>query len=333
MDNGFARRKLLGILSASWLAQACYAVTRLGVPDLLASGPRSAADLAAATGAQPLVLRRLLRALAAAGIFRRTADGRYELTAVGALLRADAAGSLRDTALMDGEEVYRAFAEIMHTVHSGRPAFEAVYGKPFYEYLAGDPAAAATFHAAMGGAGVPALWRDCDLAGVGTLVDVGGGSGALLAQTLADHPELRGVLFDLPAALESAGSVLAGVADRVRLVEGSFFDTVPAGADAYVLSRVLHNWTDERAAALLGVVREAMPVGARLFVLEEFAPDDDGPVGAGLVDLLMLVTVEGYDRTGSEYRNLLVDNGFTVVESRPGGRPGVEGLIEAVRGA
>ena len=117
----------------------------------------------------------------------------------------------------------------------------------------------------------------------------------------------------------------------LTLVEGSFFDTVPAGADAYVLSRVLHNWTDSRAASLLGRVREAMPEGARVFVLEEFAPDEDGPVGAGLVDLLMLVTVEGYDRTAAEYRILLEENGFTVVASRPGGRAGVEGVIEAVR--
>src|SRR2546423_6958291 len=331
MDGGFARRKLLGILSASWLAQACYAVTRLGVPDLLADGPLSASDLAAATGAHPRTLRRLLRALAVAGVFRRTTEGRYELTSVGELLCADAPGSLRQTAIMDGEEVYRAFAEIMHTVQTGRPAFDKVFGQPFYEYLAADPVAAQTFHAAMGGAGVPAAWWECDLNGVGTLVDVGGGAGVLLVETLTAYPATRGVLVELPAALSEARPVLAPLGDRVRVVSGSFFDAVPSGGDAYVLSRVLHNWTDERAASLLGRIRETMAVGARPFVLEEFAPDEDGPVSAGLVDLLMLVTVEGYDRTEAGYRELLEKAGFTVVAARPGGRPGVEGVMEARR--
>src|SRR5207247_8794758 len=119
--------------------------------------------------------------------------------------------------------------------------------------------------------------------------------------------------------------------DRARVAAGSFFESVPSGGDAYVLSRVLHNWTDERAASLLGRIREAMPAGARLFVLEEFAPDGDGPASAGLVDLLMLVAGEGYDRTEAEYRDLLEKTGFTVVAARPGGRPGVEGVMEARR--
>jgi hypothetical protein len=335
VDGGFARRKLLGILSASWLAQACYAVTRLGIPDLLAAGPRTAADLAVASGAHPQALRRLLRALAAGGVLRRTTAGEYELTAVGELLRSDVPGSLHQTAIMDGEEVYRAFAEIMYTARTGRPAFDKVFGTPFYAYLDADPAAADTFHAAMGGAGVPAAWAGCDLTGIGSLVDVGGGTGGLLAQTLAAHPELRGILLELPDAIRRARPALAeaGVADRVELVEGSFFDGVPAGADAYLLSRVLHNWTDDRAATILRRLRDTMPAGARLFVLEEFLPEDDDGPAAGLVDLLMLVTLEGHDRTEAGYRALLEKAGFTVLAARPGGRPGVEGVIEATRDA
>src|SRR2546423_4688850 len=330
MDGGFARRKLLGILSASWLAQACYAAARLGIPDLLAAGPRTAADLAATAGADPQALRRILRALAAAGVMRRTTTGEYELTAVGELLRTDVPGSLHQTAIMDGEEVYRAFAEIMYTARTGKPAFDKVFGGSFYAYLDGDPQAADTFHAAMGGAGVPAAWADCDLTDVGTLVDVGGGTGGLLAQTLSRHPSLHGTLLELPDALRRASDTLAGVIDRVTLVEGSFFQAVPAGADAYVLSRVLHNWTDERAATILRRIRDVMPAGARLFVLEEFLPEEDDGPATGLVDLLMLVTLEGYDRSEAGYRALLEKAGFTVVAARPGGRPGVEGVIEAV---
>jgi len=330
MDGGFARRKLLGILSASWLAQACYAVARLGIPDLLAAGPRTAADLAATAGANPQALRRILRALAAAGVMRRTTAGEYELTAVGELLRSDAPGSLHQTAIMDGEEVYRAFAEIMYTVRTGKPAFDKVFGGSFYAYLDGDPQAADTFHAAMGGAGTPAAWVDCDLTEVATLVDVGGGTGGLLAETLARQPDLRGTLLELPDAIRRARDTLADVIDRVTLVEGSFFEGVPAGADAYVLSRVLHNWTDERAATILRRIRDAIPAGARLFVLEEFLPEEDDGPATGLVDLLMLVTLEGYDRSEAGYRALLEKAGFTVVSARSGGRPGVEGVIEAV---
>src|SRR2546421_6532026 len=248
MDGGFAQRKLLGILFASWLAQACYAVARLGVPDLLAAGPRTAADLAASAGANPQALRRILRALAAAGVMRRSTTGEYELTAVGELLRTDVPGSLHQTAIMDGEEVYRAFAEIMYTARTGKPAFDKVFGGSFYAYLDGDPQAADTFHAAMGGAGVPAAWADCDLTDVGTLVDVGGGTGGLLAQTLSRHPSLHGMLLELPDAIRRAREVLAGVIDRVTLVEGSFFQGVPAGAGASVLSPGLPQRTHRRAA-------------------------------------------------------------------------------------
>src|SRR5256714_3395128 len=234
MDGGFAGRKVLGLLSGSGLPGAGRAPPRLGTPAVLAAGPRPAADLAATAGADPQALRRILRALAAAGVMRRTTTGEYELTAVGELLRTDVPGSLHQTAVMDGEEVYRAFAEIMYAARTGKPAFDKVFGGSFYAYLDGDPQAADTFHAAMGGAGVPAAWADCDLTDVGTLVDVGGGTGGLLAQTLSRHPSLHGMLLELPDAIRRASDTLAGVIDRVTLVEGSFFQGVPAGAAAHV---------------------------------------------------------------------------------------------------
>jgi len=319
------------MLSATWLAQSCYALVKLGVPDLLAGGPRTAEDLAVATGADPHALRRLLRALASAGLLKQPAPGTYALGPVTELLRSDAPGSAHLTALMYGEEIFRSFAEIEYTVRTGRPAFEKVHGQPFYAYLDANPDAAYTFHTAMGDQSVPAVLSTCDLAGVRTIVDVGGGNGSLLAAVLAEYPQMRGVLADLPDAVRHARTRLR---ERVDFVEGSFFAHVPAGGDAYVLCRVLHNWTDERAVALLRRVRAAMAPGARLIVLEEFLPEDAtaGSATAGMVDLLMLVTLEGHDRTEAEYRALLGKAGFDVLAARPGAGPGTEGVIEATAG-
>jgi cyclopropane fatty-acyl-phospholipid synthase-like methyltransferase len=330
----FARRKLLGILSSSWVAQACYAVAKLGLADALAAGPRPVAELAAECGADPRVLNRLLRAMVSMGLFRQTAPETYALTSVTELLRSDVPASLRQMAVLDGEEVFRSFADIMHTVRTGAPAFEQIYGEPFYAYLSGQPELAATFAEAMNGAQVSAALALCDLTGVGRLVDVGGGNGGLLAAALARYPDLRGVLLELPEAVRQAKTTVAeaGVDERAELVEGDFFEAVPAGGDAYVLARVLHNWTDERAELILRRVREAMGPGGRLIVIEQLLPDADtepGP-GSGMVDLLMLVLLEGYDRSEADYRRLLARSGFTVRTVRHGVGANADGMVEAV---
>lgn len=332
--EGFAGQKIRALLSATWLAQACYAAVRLNIPDLLVGAPRTADELAERSGAHPQALDRLLRVLASAGVFRQTGPGTFALNPVSDLLRTDAPGGARLAALMHGEEVFRSFAEIMHTVYTGQPAFEAVYGMPFYAYLESNPEAARTFAVAMGAQPVPATLSTCDMVGVRTVVDVGGGNGSLLAELLVAHPDARGVLVELPAAARQAREALteAGLADRVELVEGNFFDGVPAGGDLYVLARVLHNWTDERAATLLRRVRAAMAAGSRLVVFEELLPEDNeaSPLTRGMVDLLMLVTLEGRDRTEVEYRKLLSETGFEVVAVHPGIGPGAAGAIEAV---
>lgn len=335
VTDSFTRRKLLGMLSGGVLAQCCYAVARLGVADLLASGPRTVRELATGCGADPLVLRRMLRAMAPLGLFRRTAPDTYELTSVGELLRSDVPGSLRQTAILHGEEVARSFTEIMHTVRTGEPAFAKVHGRPFYDYLADHPDTADVFVAAMGSERVPATLAGCDLTGVATLVDIGGGDGGLLAEALVAHPGLRGVLLELPDSVRAARARLAeaGVADRVELVESSFFEAVPAGGDVYVLARVLHNWTDEHADAILRRVAAAMGDGARLLVFEQLLPEDTGPatsVGSAMVDLLMIGMLEGRDRTAAEYTALLDRAGFDVVAVRPAADPSAEGVLEAV---
>ncbi len=331
MTDGFARRKLFGILAGGVPGQCCYAVAKLGVADLLADGPRPLAELAADSGADPQVLNRLLRGLVALGVFRRAEPDGYALTSVGELLRADAPGSLRQTAIMYGDVVFRSFAEVMHTVHTGQPAFEKVYGQAFYDYLAEHPDVAETFAAAMGSEAAPAVLGEVDLSAVTTLVDVGGGDGGLLVEVLGRHPHLSGVLVELPSSVRAAGLRLdaAGLSKRAQLVEGDFFDAVPPGGDVYVLARVLHNWTDERAELLLRRTGAAMGPGARLLVLEKLLPDTIDALGKAAVDLLMLVLLEGQDRTEAEYLALLDRAGFDVLRVLPSVGSG-EGLIEAV---
>ncbi|MDH6109419.1 cyclopropane fatty-acyl-phospholipid synthase-like methyltransferase [Kitasatospora sp. MAP12-15] len=339
------RATLFAVLTGGWIAQACYAIAKLGVPDLLADGPRTADDLAAACGADPRALNRTLRALSASDLLRETAPRTYALTATTRLLCSDYRRSSRPTALMFGEEVHGAFGEIMHTLRTGRPAFEQLHDIPFYDYLGEHPQAAETFHTAMGAAAVPAALATCDLGRLGTLVDIGGGEGGLLAKVLARHREARGVLVELPETLGLARARLteAGCADRVDFVAGSFFDpdTVPRGADVYTLSRVLHNWDDVGAATILRRVREAMPPEGRLLVFEYLEDVQPAPTTrparpysaqAKLIDLLMLVMVDGHDRTLEQYRSLLADAGFAIssVHPAPVHASRTESVIEAV---
>ncbi|GIG59814.1 methyltransferase [Longispora fulva] len=323
------RGQLLTILQGTWIAQACYALAKLEIPDLLADGPRPAADLAEECGADPQALHRLLRVLVYLGLLAQPAPDTFALTEVTALMRRDIPGSMHGTALIYGEDVFRCFAEVMHPLLHGRPGFEKVAGKPIYDYLNDNAEAARTWNESMSRNRIPEILASCDLTEAKVVVDVGGGTGRLLAQLLATHPHLRGVLQELPTAVEQARELFvdAGLADRVDLVAGSFFDTVPEGGDTYILARCLHNWNDEHALTILRRVRDAMGPCARLLVLEDLTTDD-----VSLVDLVMLVQHEGHDRTEEQYRALLDAAGFQVMRTRrlEGGDPHAEGVIEAV---
>jgi hypothetical protein len=343
MADDVARRKLLAILASSWLAQALYAVVRLGIADLLADGPRPAGELSAACGADPAALTRVLRALSLHGLLAQPEPGVFALTPASQLLRADVPGSVRLNALLQGEEIFRSFAEIMHTMRTGEPAFAAVYGVPFYDYLGTHPDAADTFHQSMGGQPVPTALSTCDFDGAGVVVDVGGGDGHLLIDVLTRHPDARGVLVETPDAVRLARAEIdrAGLTERVEYVPGSFFEPLPGGGDVYVLARVLHNWADERAVAILRRVRDALPEAGRLVVLEDLLPEagagepagltGPGRAAAAMIDLLMLVTLEGRDRTEPEYRALLTAAGFGSIVARRAAGSGLGGALEARR--
>jgi hypothetical protein len=315
---GDARAELAGRITGFIVSQAVYVAAKLRVADALTEGPRSAHDLAAQTGADPDALYRVLRLLSAHGIFVEHEAGTFANSESSELLR-DAPGSFRDFALVFGEEFYPAFGGLQRTVETGEPSFDAFFGQAWDDYLAAHPEKSARFNRFMAGGGKEAIvealgpWR-----GDETVVDVGGGNGALLEALLGREPELRGVVFDLPHVAAEAEQRIgaAGLADRCRVVAGDYFEGVPEGADVYVLSRILHGWDDERARAILRAVRRAVANDGRLLIVNGVVAPPNDP-GETLLDLVMLA-VGGRERTESEWRPLLESGGFELARIRPG---------------
>jgi SAM-dependent methyltransferase len=299
-------------------AQAIYVAAKLRIPDLLASGPKTIAELAADCGAHAPALERLLRALATLEMFAPTPDGRFRNTPLTDMLRGDHPERLRDGALLlPAPFLWRPLGDLYETVRTGEPAFQRVFGQRFFEYLAMHRDDAAVFNAAMT-QGIawttPALLAAYDFSRFERLVDVGGGEGALLRDILAATPRLKGVLFDLSAVVAGAGGILTGeIAARCEIVGGDFFDSVPEGADAYLMKGVIHDWPDDDAARILRNTRRAMRAGGTLLLVDSI---DSGARPAGLGDLLMLA-IGGRDRSEADFRSLLAAAGFAVARIIP----------------
>jgi hypothetical protein len=305
--NSLLRRKIMGYI----VSQAIFAVTELDVIERLDGKALDVGDLARQVGADPDALHRFLRVLTAEGLFVEAPAGTFAVTPLGALLRRDTPGSLRHLVTLMGGEAYQAWSAASHSVRTGRPAFDLVYGRPMFEWLGDHPAASAAFNEAQ--AGLVALrlqpLLDRDWTDAGTVVDVGGGNGSLLTTLLSRHEHLRGVLFDLPHVVRDADAV---VRDRCRVVGGDFFSAVPAGGDVYVLAQILHDWDDAKAAEILRRCRQAMAPEARLLILEQVVPEDAEPHPAKLLDVHMLVLLGGRERSESTWRRLLAAGGFQI---------------------
>jgi O-methyltransferase domain/Dimerisation domain len=300
-------------------AQAIHAVAKLRIPDLLASGPKTICALASESGAHPPTLERLLRALTTFGMFACTPEGYFRNTPLSERLRGDCPGSRRDSAMfLPAGFLWRPLGELYESVRTGEPAFQRVFGQSFFEYLNSHPDDAAVFNTAMT-QGIawttPALLSAYDFSGFERLVDVGGGEGALLRDILVATPKLYAVLFDLPQVVARAPDILTGdISARCQIVGGSFFDSVPEGADAYVLKGVLHDWPEEDAAKILRNTRRAIRRDGTLLLVEGIV--DLGRRPTGPMDLLMLV-IGGRERTQAEFRSLLAATGFHLTRIIP----------------
>ncbi len=307
---------MLELILNAWVAQAITAAADLGVADALADGPLSGEQLAKQVGADADALRRLMRALIGIGIFRQRSDGRYALTPLAETLRTDAPVSMAGMAQWIGSPQHREhWSHLTDAIRTGHPVVPELRGKPVFEYLADEAELGGIFNSAMTNlsefATVP-LTAAYDFSVFGTIVDVGGGHGGLLAAILETAPKSRGVLFDLPEVVAGAPELFRehGVGDRVRIEEGSFFDSAPEGGDAYVLKNVIHDWPEEDAVRILKNVRTAARAGARVLLCEFVIPDHDRDFHGKWVDIEMLVVAGARERTADEYRRLLDQAGF-----------------------
>ena len=318
--------RLLEIVNGSWMTQATRVAAELGLPDLIAEGRRTADDLASATHTHAPSLHRLLRALVTLDICGERPDGTFELTPMGELLRTDAEGSLRSWTIYWGREVWAEWARLLDSVTTGRSARELVSGKAHFDPLRDDPARAAIFNSAMAELTrltTRSIVTGYDFSATSRIVDVGGGYGELLAAVLAANPTVKGVLFDLPHAIEKARPYLekCGVANRCTLLSGNFFEELPADADAYMLKNVLHDWDDEHSHDILATCRRAMTGSSKLLVIERLVPEVMEPKPEhrllARADLHMLVAHAALERSESQFRELLGAAGFTTSRVMP----------------
>ncbi|ULE35921.1 acetylserotonin O-methyltransferase [Mycobacterium sp. IDR2000157661] len=307
---------VLEMATGAWTTQTMYVAAKLGIADELADGAARAADIAPRVGADPDALYRLMRALASKGLLRHRRNGSFALTKVGQALRSDVPGSMRDMILFVGHRArWEDWGNLLHSVQTGEPSVLKLRGMPYWDYLETDRELAQVFNAAMtatSGMTNEIALAAYDFTDFKLVVDVGGGQGRLLSTILHRAPGARGLLYDLPAVVAGADPVFAaaGVADRCTAEGGSFLERVPGGGDAYVMKNIIHDWDDESSLTILRNIRTAITPQGKLLMLEMVLPERTTPFVGYQLDLEMLVTVGGRERTRAEYSELLSRAGF-----------------------
>jgi ubiquinone/menaquinone biosynthesis C-methylase UbiE len=315
--------QLIQMATAYWGSRALYAAARLELADRIADGSRSSGELAAQTGAHAPSLHRLLRALAGLGIVSEDEDRGFSLTGLGQALRAGAPGAAHATVLaLAGDWWWRGWEHVLHSIATGKTGMERAFGTTVFEYLAREPEEASYFNDAMigfHGAEPEAVVAAYDFSRCETIVDIGGGTGNLLATILERHPHARGVLADRPHVLSEAAALIEsrGLADRIALEPIDFFTSIPDRGDVYLLSHVIHDWTEEQCLTILRHCRAAMKPGSRLLIIEMVLPPGNTPHPGKLLDLAMLMMPGGEERTADEYAALLNRAGLEMTRVVP----------------
>jgi hypothetical protein len=300
---------------------------KLNLADHLAAGPQSADALAGLTETHAPSLYRLLRTLASLGILTEDATHRFALTPVGDALKTGAPGSARATILTIASEPWvRGVAQLLYSVQTGKSGFEKMLGMPIFDWLAKNPEDASLFSETMvgiHGGEPPAVAAAYDFSGMRTIVDVGGATGNLLTTILGRYPGSSGILYDLPHVVRDAPALIQarGLTDRVTIQAGSFFDKVPSAGDAYLLSHILHDWSEEQCLTILGHCRRAMSSSSRLLIIEMVLPPGDTPHPGKMLDMMMLVGPGGQERTEQEYEALLAKAGLRLTRIVPTASP------------
>ena len=323
---------MLQIITNFWTTRAVYVFAKLGIADLLKSGPKSSQELAESTGMHAPSLYRLLRALASAGMLQ-TQESRFGLTPLSELLVTDAPGSMRWLVVSElGQEHYPAWGNLMHSIKTGESAFDNHFGMDVWKYFQQNPEDAAVFNDSM--SGMTAVVNEkitslYDFSRFNKIVDVGGGHGALITAILKANPQAFGVLFDSEQVISGARPKLdaAGITDRCAAIAGNFFQSVPAGGDVYMMKWIIHDWDDEKATKILKNIRSQIPQTGRVIIVDCVVPEGDDPDFSKFFDLNMMVMTGGKERTAKEFDELLSGAGFRFLRVIPTDLP--TSIVEA----
>ncbi|MGH9601695.1 MAG: methyltransferase [Terriglobales bacterium] len=326
-------QQLLHLAFSYVLSISINVVAKLKIADMLKAGPCSTRDLAAAAGANEDALYRVMRALASCGVFVETAPRTFALTPAAEPLCTGS--SLYDLIVWISDPFhFRIYAETMHSVKTGQPCADRVLGKPIFEYFPTDKEESEIFNAAMismTAMVIPAVLEAYDFSGIGTLVDVAGGHGSVISGILGKHPQVRGILFDLEHVVTGAKPRFEalGLSSRIQFASGDFFQSVPAGGDAFIMKHIIHDWDDARALSILNNCRKASPQ-AKVILLEAVLPAGNEPHFGKMLDLEMLTLPGGRERTEEEFRALFAQAGYRLARVVPTKSP--LSVLEALPG-
>ncbi|WP_338866101.1 methyltransferase [Myxococcus stipitatus] len=311
-----------------WVSRSLQVMAELDIADIIGDVPKTVEELAQATGSNASSLRRLLRLLSGLGVLVKDEQTqRFALTELGAMLRKDSPGSVYGSLMSQAHPLsWQAWGELTYSVKSGLPSLEKIMGDTFFGYLSKHPDEAALFNRSMAAyqnLNAPAVVAAYDFSGAKSVMDLGGGTGTLLAHILQAHPHTKGALFELPHVRDEAVARMAGLglSSRTQVVAGDFFEKIPSGHDIYILSQILHDWEDDRCVQLLSNVRAAMNPDSKLLIVETVLPGDNVPHFGNLYDVAMLVLVGGRERTGPEYTALVEKAGLRVHRVSPTSMP------------
>ncbi len=326
---------LFQMATGYWVSQAIYVAAKLGIADLLKDGPQSCVALATATGADATSLFRLMRALASVGVFSHVQRDRFALSRLAETLQTEVHGSLRAIVITLGEIHYQACGNLLHSVQTGSPAFNSVFGASLFDYLQQNADAADTFNQGMSNLSsmlAYAVLMAYDFAGISSIVDIGGGQGNLLERILQFNLDIKGTVFDTASTIQRAKQRLGNgnnaLGRRCSYVTGDFFTSVPQGADAYLLCGVIHDWDDECAVTILRNCRKAVTKKSKMLLVDMIVPDAASASFSKLLDLNMLVMNGGRERTQAEFCGLLDSSDYRLTRIVPTMAP--QSVIEAV---
>ena len=328
--------QLMQIVASAFVSQSTYVAAKLGIADLLADGPKSAEFLSVATSTHESALYRTLRAIASLGVFTEVEPRVFANTPMSETLKSDHPASTRELTIWMGEpDHWNVYGQLMYSVKTGKPAWDKVLGEPVFETLfEKNRELGEIFNRAMTSLSnltIPAIIDAYDFSSAKKIADIAGGYGHLLGAILQANPGVKGVLFEIPQVLEGAPAMMEryGVSDRVEYVTGDFTEAIPVEADIYFMKHIIHDWYDDKNVRILENIRNSMPEDAKVLIIDTIIPEGDEPHFGKIMDIEMLLSPGGMERTPAEFEGLLDKAGFKMVRIIPTESP--VGIVEAVK--